>query len=354
MRHTATILTFISAILLAGCLIKPPEVEPEPWTKVENFLSNTNIRILHTKGDELYVLADAEFARINKNNDLIEKRPLELPIRFYGRPAVSDDVFFQMIRNDSDSLQANFYLVQDQNEIYTIQLNDLVESGEFGFRGENEARNGGTFSDDGSLFIVPVIQIPNEYYTFLLFDLTLSPDKKDFLSIDLKHRIDLEAFPADQNNLQNVKYIKGFFYATSRDGAVRINPQTGNAIKISEEWVFDVFLYDGKVYMTFGSGDQLAVSEDNGLTFESVEIGNEVINLFAIEVVNDQILTQQTIFSPFRMVDPTFNQTKLLDINEDFGDQLFGAFQDITFFNDKYYLPVFKELYTAQELLPAE
>lgn len=354
MRRITALLTLFSVLVISGCLIKPPEVEPEPWTKVEDFLSNTNIRILHTTPNELYILSDAEFARIDANNDLVEKRALELPIRFYGRPAVSDDTFFQMIRNDSDSLQANFYLVEDQNEIYTIQLNDLANPGEFGFRGENEARNGGTYSDDGKQFIVPVIQIPNEYYTFLLFDINLSADKKDFVSIDLKHRIDLEDFPADQDNLQNVKFIDGFFYATSRDGAVRINPNTGNAVKISEEWVFDVFLYENRIYQTLGSGNELLVSNNNGLNFDPVEVGENLLNLFAIEIINENILTQQTIFSPFRIVDPEFTQTQTLRVNEDFGDQLFGAFQDITFFNGKYYLPVFKELYTADELRVVE
>lgn len=354
MGRITIFLSFIIIVSTTACLIKPAEVEPEPWTKVEDFLSNTNIRILHTTPEELYILADAEFARINSNNELVEKRALELPIRFYGRPAVSDDTFFQMIRNDSDSLQANFYLVQDQNEIYTIQLNDLANPGEFGFRGEDEARNGGTYSSDGKQFIVPVIQIPNEYYTFLLFDINLSGDKKDFISIDLKHRIDLEDFPADQNNLQNVKYINGYFYATSRDGAVRINPNTGSSIQISEEWVFDVFLYENRIHMTLGTGNELLVSNDNGLTYEPVEVGSELFNLFAIEIINDQILTQQTIFSPFRIVDPEFTQTTAMAVNEDFGDQLFGAFQDIAYFGGKYYLPVFKELYTTEELKTEE
>lgn len=351
MKRTSVLLPILLLILISNaCLIKPAPAVPDPWTEVEGYLSNTNIRILHTTPQELYILSDGEFARMDQNNQLVEKRALELPSRFYGRPAVSDDTFYQLIRNDSDSLQVNFYLTKNQDPIYSIQLDDFLQAGDTRFRGEDGAKNTGTYSDDGKYFVMPVIQNPSDFYTFLLFEINLDPTKTQFESVEMKHRIDLVDFPADASNLSNVKFIDGYFYATSLDGMIRINPANGNYTMPTAEWVRDVFKYEDKFYASGGFSNILFQSEDNGQSFQQVEVSDQPPAIEMVEIINNNLLSQSNVGFPFNIVDPQLESSKRLLINSDFTEN-FSAYQDIEYFNGKYYLPVFKQLFISDELV---
>lgn len=350
MRSIIRYTLFFSILLTASCLIKPAEPEPEPWNQVEDYFSNTNIRVLHATNDQLYILSDDEFARLDQNQTLIEKRRLELPIRFYGRPAVSDHTFYQLIRNDVDSLQLNFYMTRNPEPVHTIQVDDFLLPGDTRFKGEGDARNTGVYNSLGTQFIIPVIQNPLDYYVFLLFDINLDLQNNTILSIDLAHRIDAVDFPADDNNLNNVKFIDGFYYATSLDGAIRINPVDGSYSTVFEDWILDFFKHEGKIYAS-KFGNELFVSETNGESFSPLNLsGNNPFSIEMVEIVNQQILSQQNVGFPFSIIQPDFSSGDLLRINSDF-TQDFSAYQDIEFFNGQYYLPLFKELYVADELI---
>ncbi len=349
-RIALRVLLLFTIITSAACLIKPPEPVPEPWNQLEDYLNNTNIRLLHASPTELYILSDDEFARINLDNELVEKRRFELPFAFSGRPALSDDSFYQLIRNDSLKLELNFHLTKNPDALYKIKIEDYMQSGDSGFLEEGLARNTGTYNSTGTQFIIPVIQVPDSYYAFFLFDINLNGAKTEIISIDLAARINVD-LPAYAGNLNNVKFIDGNFYATSLDGAVRINPSTGSYVKIFEEWMLDFFKHEDKIFAT-GFGNQLFVSSDNGQTFESVDLSdiNQPYQLEMIELENELLLSQQAVGFPFSLIEPDFSSGKRILLNSDFTED-FSAYQDIEYFNGRYYLPVFKELYYTSELL---
>lgn len=348
-RISTRILCLLVLCTLAACLIKPPEEVPEPWTKLEDYQNNTNIRVLRATPTELYILSDDEFARLNMDNELVEKRRFELPFAFSGRSALSDDSFYQLIRNDSLRLEINFHLTKNPDPLYKIKIENFLATGDAGFLEEGEARNTGAYNDSGSQFIIPVIQVPDSYYAFFLFDINLNASRTEFESVDLARRINVD-LPAYSGNLNNVRFIDGFFYATSLDGAVRINPNDGTYEKIFEGWMLDIFKFDNKIYAT-GFGNMLYVSENNGLSFDLVDLSNnQPFQIEMIEIENDEILSQQAIGFPFSVIESDFSDGKELKLNEDFPLD-FSAYQDIEYFNGKYYLPVFKELYYGDELI---
>lgn len=350
MRRISLQLFLLLALLSsAACLIKPPAPVPEPWMTLEGYTNNTNIRVLHATPSELYILSDDEFARLDVNNELVEKRRFELPFSFSGRSALSDDSFYQLIRNDSLRLELNFHLTKNPDPIERVKIENFIEPGDSGFLEEDKARNTGTYNADGTQFIIPVIQVPDSYYAFFLFDIRLNATKTAFESIDLAARINVD-LPAYSDNLNNVKFIDGFFYATSLDGAVRIDPSNGSYVKIFDAWMLDVFKFENKIYAT-GFGNALYVSEDNGLNFESIDLSDvqTPYQLEMIEIVNEQILSQQAIGFPFSLIESDFSSGKAITLNSDF-TQDFSAYQDIEYFNGNYYLPVFKELFFGPEL----
>ncbi len=348
MKHiTSGILIFL-LISLAACLIKPPEPAPIPWTKLSDYSNNTNIRLLHATSTELYILSDDEFARLNLDNELVEKRKLELPFDFQGRSAISDHSFHQLIFNDSLKLEINFHLTKNQDQIYKIKIEDYKESGDAAFLTEGEQRNTTTYNDDGAQFAIPFIQIPNSHYTLFLFDINLNATNTAFESIELAKRINIEDFPAAAGNLNSLKYIDGFYYMTSLHGAIRINSATGDYEKIFTDWILDVFKYEGSIYAT-GFDNRLYISQNNGLSFESVDLGENPPKMQLIEVINKEITSQQAIGFPFNIIDSEFTASNPLLLNEDFPED-FSAYQDLEYFNGNYYLPVFKELYYGPSL----
>lgn len=349
MRPILRTFLIIFIFSVTACLIKPPKPLPEPWTKLEGYVNNTNIRVLHATPNELYILSDNEFARLGLNGAFVEKRTFELPVDFTGRPGVSDHSFYQMILNDSLKAEINFRLTKSPDPVYKIKIDDFKQPGDAAFLPEGEQRNTAAYNDAGTQFIVPVIQIPDAYYAFLLFDIDLNLTNTAFEEVALAARINVEDFQANSGNLNSVRYIDGFFYATSLYGAIRINPATGTYEKIFTEWMLDVFKYDNKIYAT-GYGNILYVSEDNGQNFVQVDLGGSVPQLQITEVINGEIISQQAIGFPYNLINAEFTSSKRVALNEDFTED-FSAYQDMTYFSGNYYLSVFKELYFGPEII---
>lgn len=339
----------LTTLFLDSCLRPPPKAEPDSWTKIEGLTTINNIRNIYAAPTELYLISNDEFIRLDVQNNPVEKRKLQLPFRYYGRPGLSENTFFQMIRNADGQQELNFYLTKNAGPIYKIEINDFLGSEDNGFLAVPSSRNTAAYNATGTQFLLPVTQLPDSYYTFFLFDIRLNSNKTEFESIDLAYRIDMPDLPADGDNLINIKYIKGFYYASSLDGAVRIDPVSGEAVKIFDDWLLDFFAYENKIYGT-GFGNLLYVSSDNGVSWEQVDMA---IDLEMVDVVNNQVFTQRGTGFPYSMSDGDLETITPLKLNKDFPND-FSAYQDFTYFYGRYYLSVFKELYFATELVLEE
>ena len=351
MRYILFLSLLLIGLIFESCLRPPPEPEPDPWTKVEGLTTINNIRTLYAAPTELYLISNDEFIRLNVQNEAVEKRRLQLPFRYYGRPGLSEHTFFQMIRNGDGEQELDFYLTKNPDPVYRITINSLIGNEDSGLIAESRSRNTAAYNKTGTQLLLPVIQLPESYFVFFLFDINLNNTKTEFESIEVRHRIDVPDLPADTDNLLNVQYINGFYYANTLDGAVRIDPVNGEADKIFDDWLLDFFEYDGKVYGT-GFGNVLYESSDNGLNWSLVQQAQPV-NLEAVDVVNNRVFNQRGTGFPYSLAAADLSKVTPLKQNADFPEDL-SAFQDVAHFYGRYYITVFKELYFSCNLILEE
>ena len=179
----------------------------------------------------------------------------------------------------------------------------------------------------------------------MLLDIKFNASRTAIIEVNVNRRINIPDLPADFQTLQNTRYIEGFYYLTSLDGTFRLSP-TGDVQRIFREWFFDVFSHKGQLYAT-SAGGQLYTSMDNGLNWE--RSGNRATDLRYVESQNDQVFTHAFIGAKFQLSDETLLKASDIRYNLDFPDDL-AAYNNIRFFNNRYYLTVQKQLFFTTDL----
>ena len=347
-------MTRITAILLVGlllavnaCLIKPPEEEPDLWESALQDPFKNPIRTIHSSLTQLFAISDDEFIRVDNNNQLLERRQLDLPFRFFGRPSLSDQVFVRVTRQINIGQTIEFHLTKVPGQIKEITFSDLeIETGDI-LSPEDNARYTGAFNGAGTQFLLPVLNFSKEHFTFLLFDIELDAGNAAFETVKLAKTIHIPDMPNDPGSLNNLKYINGHYYASNLNGGFRIS-SNGQYQKIFQPWMVDFFSFDGNLYAV-GSGNDIHESTDNGLSWERINASDDPSELRFIEVVNDQVFTQRFTGFPFQLADEDFVNAKDIKLNKDFTDDV-AAYSHIRYFFGRYYMTVQKELYFTTDL----
>ncbi|MEL6863410.1 MAG: hypothetical protein AAFP19_03280 [Bacteroidota bacterium] len=346
MKRISSILLF-SLVFLPACLIKPPEEEPDRWfTAFEEELV-TPIRNIHASPTQMYAVSDDEFIRLDNNNQVVERRQILLPRRFFGRPSLSDYVFVRVTRQEETDQVIEFHLTRNAAARVDVTFSELIA--EFGDElfPEDNSRYSGAFNDSGTQFLLPTLNFSKDVFSMILFDIELNTTNTAFESVKVNKVIPIDEMPNDPKSLSSIRYINGHFYLASLNGAFRVSPQ-GDYETILQDWIVDFFTFDGKIFAT-GSGSDLQVSEDNGLTWERDNDTDDPTDLRFVEVTNEQVFTQNFIGFPFQLSTENLVDATTLKLNKDFPDDL-AAYNNIRFFYDRYYLTVQKELYYTLEL----
>lgn len=335
-----------------ACYKKPNNDSPtnsnDTWERL-NLDAENNIRNLFPTSDELYIITDREFARVNNQQELVEYRFLDVSTRVYGRPMLSENTFFRITKNQDNIQQLEFHMTRNPNptKIVKLPISDFAEDDET-LLIETAARYTGAYSDDGSMFLLPVMVIPDYTFSFLLFNISMTGSGDTNLSVTFQERIDARLLPADfSNNLVNTRYINGNFYVTSLDGSFRITPN-GSISRIFPTWQLDFFELDNKLYVTGFNNWEFYVSEDNGETWDRIQ--DIQTELRMIEVVNGQVFSQEQLGWPFRLANEGLDKAQEIVYNESFPSIDFSAYQNIVYFGGKYYLSIFKEVYHTDEI----
>ncbi len=348
MTRIASLLLVFVSVYFCSCLRPPPEVEPDPWIKVEELTAINNILDLYAAPTELYLISNDEFIRLDALTEPVEKRRLQVPFRYYGRPILAEHVFLRTIRSsEAGGQELNFHLTKNADAIAKIQIRDLADEEGKSYLVFDDARSLGAFNSTGTQFMLPVLQLPDGFYNFILFDIKLNLNNTQFESVNVVRQISAPELTADTDNLSNFKYIDGIYYANTLDGAVRIDPLAGEATKIFDDWILDIFPHDGRLYGT-GFGNVLYTSTDNGLNWSLVE-QTQPIDIQFVDVVNKRLFNQGGIGLPYSFVKADLSQVTPLKLNQDFPAELSG-FQDLVHFYGNYYMTVFKELYFTCDL----
>lgn len=361
MNHLSKICIFIVIVsCLAACHYKRAKSQPDLWFPLD-FETNTPIRNMRSSLTELKLVTDDEFIRLNINGEVVERRDLTLPFNFFGfRPALGEYSFIRLVRAQvaysrpglSDSivqkpLMEMHLTKQAVQQIYRKDIDDIDPGKNLSF--EEFARVTGAYNGDESKYLLVTLNNTNgsnSIHSLYLMDLGLNAQRTQSSGITVDKRIDID-LTADTRLVSNTKFINGNFYLCTEFGAWRIDPVSGTAAKIATSWIKDVFEKEGKVYLTSFNDFEFLVSSDNGTTFGPV--GNNGTSLKFVEVVNDQVFTQEQLGLPWRMAEDDLGTDSALIINKDFEDS--GAeYWNIDYFYNRYYISIQKQLYYTEDL----
>lgn len=346
MSRFLSLLLILSTLFVSSCYKIRGDGTENPWEKLD-FSTEIPIRAMHASPLELLAVSDNQLYRIGVDNEVIEKRSFPLPAAFFGRPAISDFMFIRLVRTFTTDQLVQIHLVRNPDEVYEFNVGDLEAGPGESFELEGESRDPGAFNADGSQFMLPmrVITADKRYYAFFLLDIELDPTKSNFISVTVNKRIDLDDLPGDPGNLNNIKFLNGNYYVTSRNGGFRITPQ-GETLTAFNDWTWDTFEKDNRLYITNFNDFEFYSSLDNGLSWERVGEPSEI--KMALNV-NDQIFSQKAIGFPFTLADEKLKEVDELLLNEDFPEDL-AAYSDLVYFFGNYYMTVQKEIFFVKEI----
>ncbi len=342
--------TFIALLFIVlttnACLIRPPEPEADIWIKTLDFETITPFEHMLATPTELLLLTRDEFLRLNINKELIERRPLNLPFRFLGRPMLSENVFVRLTRLDQAENQSiEFHSTKNPTEKVILNLLDYVLDTDENLIIDANPRYTGAFNATGTEYLLPTINFSGleRKYVFLLFSIELDPSKTIIEEVNLKKRIEVNELPAglfSNDGLANIKHVNGFYYISSLNGTARISSNGDLTYPIPQLPIFDFFAQKDTVFAA-GFGNDLHLSLDNGATFAKRD---SMTDIQMVETADDLIFTHQANGFPFRLTDPMKMNAKEVSRNMDFPDD-FAAYRNIVFFRNEYFITVQKELF---------
>ncbi|MEM1320160.1 MAG: hypothetical protein AAGG75_07885 [Bacteroidota bacterium] len=346
MQRILAVLLFALLVGQSACLIKPEDEIPDPWKLAFEDATITPIRNMHASPTEFYVITDDEFIRLDNNNNIIERRKLTLPFRFFGRPQLSDNVFTRVTRQGQSDQIIEFHLAKIPGQVYNYSFEQLeAETGDQLFP-ETSGRYTAAFNDVGTQMLLPASNSSKDIYTLLLFDIELNSNNSEILNVSLRANIDVTDLQNDPNSISNTRFVDGHYYVTSLNGAFRVGPD-GSVTKIFQQWMLDFFSYEDSLFVT-SSAAQLFTSSDSGLSWREWDEENRT-ELQFVEVANNNVFSQPFTGFPFQMADEDLLSTRKVRLNQDFVDDV-SAYNNIRFFFDKYYLANQKELYFTDDI----
>jgi len=319
-KHTFILLAF-ALLIISSCKPDPVVIDKNPWEEAPNLSLNSTINKLHATNTELLIGTIDNFARMNANNTVTERRELETARNVYGRPVLSDFVFSRVVKNLDYQQELQFHLVKSANQIHRITAEEIGDSSEIILLEEMpNAFNTGAFNKDGSKFLYATrnYNTTSSHYTFFIFDIRIT----------------------------NVRSLKDNFYVTTLGGAFRITEE-GEWRQIFSHWIWDVFYYDTDLYTTGFFDNEFFKSSDNG---ENWIYANTNTNLKKVEVRGGLVFSQDQLGLPYKLANDDLSDALLIDYNENFFDDEPTAYQAIEFFNGNYYVSVHKRLYFMDEI----
>lgn len=341
-----------AATLLAISCQRPLIVDDDPTNNDANwelldYQSERQVQSLHATPFELFVISENQFSRFDANHELLEKRPLDVAFGVKGIPALSDNAFTRLTLNQQGRQVIEFHLTRNPAGIKKILVDSLTApAGEFLEIEESFGRKIGAFSADGTLFLMPARVLPSRYYALLLFQVSFNAAHNSFTSVNVIKRIDLQDLNAADTGINNVRFLNGIFYVTSKEGAWRVTP-SGEAAKIFPQWMLDVFSWQGDNYITGLNEFDLHESTDNGVTWERLNQNSE---LKMVETADTLIFTQTVLGASYRLMPEDLKKAKKIawpvGITEDA-----IIFYGVVFYENRYYFALDREIYFTDEVI---
>ena len=321
---------------------EPGETPPTfvPYQKME-FTAERKILNSHATNFEAMFITDNEYIRVDRNLDIVEKRPLDATQNLYGRPALNDNSFARLTEDGNSRQILEFHLTRNPQEvrkftIVNLPMLDDSEHVEVDFQG----RHFGAFSDNGVYFLLATKTYPNFHYTCFIFELRHTSTFNNFNNIEVIHRVEIPELDAEFANLSAIRFVDGNWYLATKNGGYRIRPD-GISEKILSPWIIDYFETNGTLYATGFEAFNFYESVNNGRDWTRVEGGSE---LNYVETAGDHLFTQDNTGRQYQLADETLQKAQPVIYNTEFPDDP-DTYVIADFFNGLYFFSVHKEIY---------
>ena len=343
------LLLSLCTLLVHSCqrpfLSDDDEASRANW-EVIDFTSERPIRGLHATPFEWQVITENEFARFDGENKLLEKRPLAANSGVLGLPALSDNTFVRLTTNAEAKQELEFHLARNPAEIIAVPVDSLAGPTDDFVEVEFQAQRIGVFSDDGTIFLLPLKVLPGRHYILLMFQVLHNVPHTSFTSVEVIKRINLTELSTDLPRLNALRFVNGNFYVTSQEGAWRVSP-SGDVEKIFSQWMIDVFAYQGDAYITGLNSFDLHQSTDNGINWERLNQNSE---LRIVNNANELLFTQAALGLVYQTVGEDLLKAQNIIFPNDYSPQDVVYFGN-TFFAGKHYFALDREIYMTEAIV---
>lgn len=357
MRNT-TFLVFLVSIVLLGCFSScqrsfgdDDDGEQQQGDAVWNVVDEEAIqtlKALYATPFELYAINESQFYRFGKDNQILEKRPLELLNGPIGTPAMHENWFVRLIQNQNSEQQIEFNLTRNSREQVAFTALDLLSSGDSFLEFDWQAREVGTFNRDGSQILVPTKVRPGNHYRFYLFDIRGNGTFDAFNSVLPVAQFDIPGMSATEFNLSSVYFHDGKFYIASKEGAWRIDPNNSSVTKIFNQWMIDFAFYETNLWATGFNTFDLHTTTDDGLTWERVGQQSQVRFM---EPVADLLFSQPFAGNVFQLASSTVLKSSAIEFDDRAPLMNGDAFYGVAFFENRFYFTGGKKIYFTEEVV---
>ena len=352
LRNTFVFILGLLSILISSCLIRPPEVL-EPWADVLNFASVTPFKNMRSTATELHLITDDAFMRVDQNGTLLERRPIPLPFKFFGRPILGNLAIARVLRK---SAQGNPLVelrsTKNPDQVIDIDfttLDDLPDTPVMdNIFPEENSRYSGVFNEQSTQLLIPAINFSNNGHTFFLLKLTYDLSGNGIDTFEVEHVVHIPAIPAASDVIDNIQFIGGNYYVVTLDGSFLIR-QDGSFKRIFQGHFWDFFPAENRIFATERSR-LLHFSTDGGENWQTEQDSSA---LMQIEIANNEIFSHQAIGFKFELGTNDFGNPEEIVLNPEFPED-FAAYRNIAYLNGFYYLTVQKRLFRSREILIAE
>lgn len=358
MRILTSALLLFTLIFNSGCVRVPGDGtntgDPElnPWTQVEGLATTQAILNTYAVTEQLFLITGDEFIRLNPDNVVLEKRPLQGNFTKSHKPALSPNLFVRPTESGGQDF-IEFHLTKNPNVKKIIAVNDLSDiSGEI-VELVSDSKEIGAFSFDGFKFLIATATTPNFHHTFFEFKITLDGATRNILDISHKRLCDIPDIPADFDQIGSMEFINQHWYITSKVGVFKVN-KDGDVEPIQQGYYQDVFRRNGKIYLTAFERFDMRISDDNGETWERTPTASDLqFVTVAGETLISQTATGILPQTPENLAD-IFTLKDLRMNREMLGTDFVGSFNAFDFFAEKYYFAIGKDLYSSEKVLVEE
>jgi len=321
---------------------------------VANFSSVTPYKNMKATANEIHLITDDEFVRLDNNGQLVSRQPIPLPFKFFGRPILGDFAMARIVRkaaqgnpilelrssnNPTLALDTDFTTLDDS--ISNPVLDNIFP--------EEDSRYSGAFNENSTQLLIPAINFTQNLHTFFLIDIDYNLGGTNGIeAIEVAHVVHIPEIPAANGVLDNIKFINGNYYVVSLDGSFIIRPD-GTYEKLFQGHFWDFFELDNKIFATERSRALFAGDMDGS----NWSFQQDSSALQQVEIANGEVFSQQAIGFRFKLGTTDFLNPEEMVHNPEFPND-FAAYRNICHLNGFYYMTVQKQVWRASEILLEE